>query len=167
VVAQHADLFQIGARNMQNFDLLHAVGRMNRPVLLKRGLSATIDEWVMAGEHLMHAGAPAVIFCERGIRSFDDTTRFLLDLSAVVQIRQTYGLPVLVDPSHAAGRKDLLGPLGEAALAAGAHGLIVEAHPEPGVARSDAPQQLDAAELAAVAKSWGFGAGVVRRRDSA
>lgn len=156
VVAEHADLFQIGARNMQNFDLLHAVGRMRKPVLLKRGLSATIHEWVMAAEHLMHAGSDAVILCERGIRSFDDTTRFLLDLSAVVQIEQTYELPVIVDPSHAAGRKDLIGPLGKAALACGAHGLIVETHPTPEVACSDGPQQLNPTEWAEAAASWGF-----------
>ncbi len=156
VVAEHADLFQIGARNMQNFDLLHAVGRMKKPVLLKRGLCATIHEWVMAAEHLMHAGSDAVIFCERGIRSFDDTTRFLLDLSAVVQIEQPYGLPVIVDPSHAAGRKDMITPLGKAALACGAHGLIVETHPNPEVACSDGPQQLNPTEWAEAAASWGF-----------
>jgi len=166
-VAQYADMFQIGARNMQNFALLHAVGRAGMPVLLKRGMSATIEEWLMAGEHLADAGASAVIFCERGIRSFDPSTRFMLDLSAVALLVHVHGLPVVVDPSHAAGRKDLIGPLGNASLATGAHGLIVEAHPEPGVACSDAPQQLDAAQLAAVATSWGFGPGALRRRDSA
>jgi 3-deoxy-7-phosphoheptulonate synthase len=158
VVAEHADLFQIGARNMQNFDLLHAVGRAGKATLLKRGLSATIDEWLYAAEHLLDAGAPSVLFCERGVRGFDDTTRFTFDISAVAQLTHVHGLPVIADPSHAAGRKDLIGPLGAAALAAGAHGLIIETHPDPAVACSDGPQQLDPEELAAITASWGFGA---------
>lgn len=157
-VATHADVFQIGARNMQNFDLLHAVGRTKMPVLLKRGLSATLNEWLMAAEHVLHAGASTVIFCERGIRSFDEQTRFLLDLAAVAIMCDQYKLPIIVDPSHAAGRKDLLTKLGLAALATGAHGLIVEAHPEPGIACSDGPQQLNPRELQHAASCWGFGA---------
>ena len=158
VVAEHADLFQIGARNMQNFDLLHAVGRAQKPTLLKRGLSATIDEWLFAAEHLLDAGSPCVIFCERGVRGFDDTTRFTFDISAIAQLVHVHGLPVIADPSHAAGRKDLIGPLGAAALAAGAHGLIIETHPDPADACSDGPQQLDPGELAAITAAWGFDA---------
>lgn len=155
-VARYADLFQVGARNMQNFDLLHAIGRSHMPVLLKRGLCATIEEWLLAGEHLLDAGAKNVIFCERGIRSFDDQTRFLLDLSAVVLLQTQYNVPVIVDPSHAAGRKDLLPRLGLGALACGADGLIIESHPNPIDAKSDGPQQLNPVELASVAKVWGF-----------
>ena len=156
MVAKYADIFQIGARNMQNFDLLHAVGRAGKPVLLKRGLSATIGEWLQAGEHLLHSGAESVIFCERGVRSFDDNTRFLFDLAAVAMIRHVYRLPIIADPSHATGRKDLIPVMGDAALAAGAHGLIIETHPSPGVACSDAAQQLDEEELISASKSWGF-----------
>ena len=156
-VAHVADLLQVGARNMQNFDLLHAVGRQGKPVLLKRGLSATLAEWFQAAEHLLYAGATHVLFCERGIRSFDLTTRFLLDLAAVAQLHHVHGLPVIVDPSHATGRKDLIGPMGKAGLAAGAHGLIVEAHPDPEHACSDGPQQLDEAELHAAARMWALG----------
>lgn len=156
VVAQYSDVFQIGARNMQNFDLLHAVGRAGKPVLLKRGLSATIDEWLQAAEHTMHAGASAVILCERGVRSFDPNTRFLFDIAAVAMIKHQYNLPVIADPSHATGRKDLIPHMGAAALAVGADGLIVETHPNPAVACSDGPQQLDPAELQAAATKWGF-----------
>lgn len=156
VVAKCTDIFQIGARNMQNFDLLHAVGRAAKPVLLKRGLSATIGEWLQAAEHLLHSGAESIIFCERGVRSFDDNTRFLFDLAAVAMIRHVYKLPVIADPSHATGRKDLIPVMGNAALAAGAHGLIIETHPSPGVACSDAAQQLDEEELLSASKSWGF-----------
>jgi 3-deoxy-7-phosphoheptulonate synthase len=156
IVARHIDIFQIGARNMQNFELLHAVGRANKPVLLKRGLSATISEWLQAGEHLMSSGASEVIFCERGIRSFDDSTRFLLDLGAVALLRDVHKVPVIVDPSHAAGRKDLIPRLGHAALVAGASGLIVEAHPDPSIACSDAAQQLNQHELHRACSLWGF-----------
>ena len=156
LVATHADIFQIGARNMQNFDLLHAVGRAGMPVLLKRGLSATIEEWLQAAEHTLHAGASSVLLCERGVRGFDGSTRFLFDLSAVALIRHVYKLPIIADPSHATGRKDLIGPMGAAALAAGAHGLIVETHPNPAVACSDAPQQLNPQEFSAAARLWSF-----------
>ncbi len=156
VVAEHSDIFQIGARNMQNFDLLHAVGRAGKPVLLKRGLCATIEEWLQAAEHALHSGAESIILCERGVRSFDDSTRFLFDLAAVAMLRHVYHLPVIADPSHATGRKELIGPMGAAAIAAGADGLIVETHPNPGVACSDAAQQLDPEELEQAAKLWGF-----------
>lgn len=156
LVGRHSDIFQIGARNMQNFDLLHAVGRAGMPVLLKRGMSATIEEWLQAAEHALNAGASHIILCERGVRGFDDTTRFLFDLAAVATIRHVYDLPIIADPSHATGRKDLIVHMGAAALAAGADGLIVEAHTDPGVACSDAPQQLDEQELQRASRRWGF-----------
>lgn len=149
-VGEVADLMQIGSRNMQNYALLRAVGQLHKPVLLKRGMAATVDEWLQAGEHCMAAGASVVIFCERGIHSFDPSTRNLLDLSAVALLRHAYGLPVVADPSHATGRKDLVLPLAHAALAAGAHGLLIEAHPDPAEALSDGPQALDPDQLIAL-----------------
>jgi 3-deoxy-7-phosphoheptulonate synthase len=151
-VAGVADLMQLGSRNMQNFALLRAVGRANKPVLLKRGMAATIDDWLLAGEHLLSSGAAGVIFCERGIHGFDPSTRNLLDLGAVAVLACSLGLPVVVDPSHAAGRRDLVPPLSRAALAAGAHGLLVEMHPHAERARSDGPQALDAAALQRLAQ---------------
>ena len=150
-VAEVADLVQIGSRNMHSTPLLRAAGRTGRPVLLKRGMAATVDEWLAAGEYCLGAGAPVVVFCERGIRSFDDRTRNLLDLASVALLRHVYGHPVIVDPSHALGRRDLVLPLGRAAIAAGAAGLLIEVHPQPGVALSDGPQAVSfevAAELA-------------------
>lgn len=143
-VASRADMLQVGSRNMQAFALLKAVGRAGKPVLLKRGMAATVEEWMLAAEHLLHAGASGVVFCERGLRSFDPSTRNLLDLGAVALLANVHRLPIVVDPSHAAGRKDLVPPLARAALACGAHGLIVESHPDPGAARSDGAQALDA-----------------------
>jgi 3-deoxy-7-phosphoheptulonate synthase len=151
-VAEVADLIQIGSRNMHSTPLLQAAGRTGRPVLVKRGMAATVDEWLAAGEYCLDAGAPVVVFCERGIRSFDDRTRNLLDLASVALLRHVYGHPVIVDPSHALGRRDLVLPLGRAAIAAGAAGLLVEVHPNPGAALSDGPQAVSfelAAELAA------------------
>lgn len=152
-VAEVADLIQIGSRNMQNFALLRAVGAEGKPVLLKRGMAATIEEWLLAGEHLLAAGAESVVFCERGIQGFDPSTRNLLDLGAVALLRHVYGLAVVVDPSHATGRRDLVPPLARAALAAGAHGLLVEAHPDPAHAQSDGPQALDLETLVALQRS--------------
>jgi 3-deoxy-7-phosphoheptulonate synthase len=146
-VAEWSDVVQIGTRNMQNFALLKAVGATGRPALLKRGLCATVEEWLLAGEYLMSHGCPAVVFCERGLRSFDEQTRNLLDLGAVALLKHTYGLPVVVDPSHAAGRRDLVAPLSRAALAVGADGVMVEAHPNAAEALSDGPQALSGAEL--------------------
>lgn len=137
------DVLQIGARNMQNFRLLKAAGRSKLPVLLKRGLSATIEEWVMAAEYLLHAGNPNVILCERGIRTFERFTRNTLDVSAVALAKLETHLPVLVDVTHSGGRRDLLVPLTKAGLAAGADGIMVEVHPNPAVALSDQKQQLD------------------------
>ncbi len=141
-VAEHADVLQLGSRNMQNFALLRAVGGAQKPVLLKRSMSATVEEWLHAGEHLLAHGASGVLYCERGIRGFDQSTRNLLDLGAVALLSKVQRLPVIVDPSHASGRRDLVLPLAQAALAAGAAGLIVEVHDEPALAKSDAAQAL-------------------------
>ncbi len=141
-VAEVADLVQIGSRNMQNFALLRAAGAAGRPVLLKRGLAATVEEWLLAGEHLLAAGAPGVVFCERGVRGFCPTTRNLLDLGAAALLRWSLQQPVWVDPSHAAGRRELVVPLARAALAAGVHGLLIEAHLAPETARCDGPQAV-------------------------
>jgi 3-deoxy-7-phosphoheptulonate synthase len=142
LVGTHADVLQIGARNMQNYALLAEVGRVRRPVLLKRGLSATVSELLLAAEHVMAQGNRDVILCERGIRTFETATRNTLDVGAVAVLKQETHLPVIVDPSHAAGRADLVAPLAFAAIAAGADGLIVEVHPRPSEARSDGDQSL-------------------------
>lgn len=147
-VSEVTDLIQIGSRTMHSPGLLRRVGAAGKPVLLKRGLSATVVEWLLAAETCLLHGAPAVVLCERGVRGFDSATRNLLDVAAVALIRKEYGLPVVVDPSHAAGRRDLVVPLAHAALAAGASGLLVEVHPAPGLARSDGPQALLPADLA-------------------
>ena len=141
-LALHADVLQVGSRNMQNFDLLKALGDVNKPVLLKRGLAATVTEFVMAAEYIASHGNPKIILCERGIRSFDSYTRNVLDLGAVVALKQITHLPVLVDPSHATGKRELVAPLARAAIAAGADGLIIECHPEPDQSVSDARQTL-------------------------
>ncbi|MSP72302.1 MAG: 3-deoxy-7-phosphoheptulonate synthase [Myxococcales bacterium] len=156
-VGGRADVLQIGSRNMQNFALLRAVGGLSKPVLLKRGMAARIDDFLLAGEHLLAAGAESVIFCERGIQSFDPQTRNLLDLGAVALLKHALGQPVVVDPSHATGRRDLVEPLARAAIAAGADGVLVEVHPDPGSARSDGPQALTPERLFALALSLGLG----------
>jgi 3-deoxy-7-phosphoheptulonate synthase len=145
VVAHFADMLQIGARNMQNFSLLRAASRSGKPVLLKRGAGATIEEWLMAAEYVLAEGNPHVVLCERGIRTFERATRHTLDLNAVALVRERTHLPVIVDPSHAAGVRELVTPLSLAALAAGASGLIVEVHPDPSHAMSDGAQSLDLA----------------------
>ena len=147
-VLEVADVIQIGARNMQNYSLLSEVGRSGCPVLLKRGLSATIDELLMAAEYILKEGNEKVMLCERGIRTFETAYRFTLDLMAVPVLRQLSHLPVVVDPSHAAGRRDLVLPLSLAAAAAGADGIIVEVHPNPEEAICDGPQALRADEFA-------------------
>jgi 3-deoxy-7-phosphoheptulonate synthase len=141
-VAARADMLQIGARNMQNFSLLSAVGRAHRPVMLKRGLSSSIDEWLQAAEYVLAEGNQQVVLCERGIRTFETSTRNTLDLSAVPVLQSRTHLPVVVDPSHAAGERSLVPPLALAAAAIGAHGIMVEIHPEPDTALSDGPQSL-------------------------
>jgi 3-deoxy-7-phosphoheptulonate synthase len=143
VVAHFADMLQIGARNMQNFSLLRAASRSGKPVLLKRGAGATIEEWLMAAEYILAEGNPNVVLCERGIRTFERATRHTLDLNAVVMVRERTHLPVIVDPSHAAGLRSLVIPLSLGSLAAGASGLIVEVHPDPASAMSDGAQSLD------------------------
>jgi 3-deoxy-7-phosphoheptulonate synthase len=157
-VAEAADMIQIGSRNMQHTPLLRAVGSAGKPVLLKRGMAATTDDWRMAAEYCLLHGASGVVFCERGIRGFDRSTRNLLDLGAVVLLAHVHGLPVIVDPSHAAGRRDLLRPLGRAALAAGAAGLMLETHDDPGRALSDGPQALHAGEIEAILEEVGASA---------
>ena len=142
LVAEHADMLQVGARNMQNFSLLDAVGEVRRPVLLKRGLSATIEELLMAAEYILARGNDQVVLCERGIRTFETATRNTLDVAAVPVLKRETHLPVIVDPSHAGGRAPLVAPLAFAAVAAGADGLIIEVHPRPKEARSDAEQSL-------------------------
>jgi 3-deoxy-7-phosphoheptulonate synthase len=143
LVASYADVLQIGARNMQNFALLSEVGRVQRPVLLKRGLSATITELLMAAEYIMAQGNGQVLLCERGIRTYETATRNTMDIAAIPVLKRESHLPVIVDPSHAGGRAELVTPLAMAAIAAGADGLIVEVHPEPAKARSDGDQSLE------------------------
>ena len=149
-VAEHADVLQIGARNMQNYPLLSEVGRVRQPVLLKRGMAATITELLLAAEYVLAAGNPDVILCERGIRTFEPSTRNTLDVAAIPVLRQETHLPVIVDPSHAAGRAELVMPLACAAVAAGADGLIIEVHPQPEAARSDGEQSLTLAQFSAL-----------------
>ncbi|MDX2007694.1 MAG: bifunctional 3-deoxy-7-phosphoheptulonate synthase/chorismate mutase [Meiothermus sp.] len=143
VIAEYADILQVGTRNAQNFALLREVGRANKPVLLKRGFSQTIEEWFYSAEYILSQGNAEVILCERGIRTYEKWTRNTLDLSAAVLAKQLTHLPVIVDVTHAAGRRDLLAPLARAALAAGIDGIHVEVHPNPKVALSDNEQQLD------------------------
>jgi 3-deoxy-7-phosphoheptulonate synthase len=142
LVAQHADMLQVGARNMQNFALLRCLAQMDRPILLKRGPSATVKEWLLAAEYLLAGGNSRVVLCERGSKSFDSAMRNTMDIGAIALAKELSHLPVLADPSHATGRRDLVGPVGRAALAAGADGLIVEVHPDPDRALSDGPQSL-------------------------
>jgi 3-deoxy-7-phosphoheptulonate synthase len=147
-VLEVADTIQVGARNMQNFTLLRELGRAGRPVLLKRGPAATLDELLLAAEYVLAEGNEAVTLCERGIRTFERAYRFTLDLAAVPVLKERTELPVIVDPSHAAGRRDLVRPLSLAAAAAGADGVIVEVHPRPDEALSDGAQALTTAEFA-------------------
>ncbi|HET7325788.1 MAG TPA: 3-deoxy-7-phosphoheptulonate synthase [Nocardioidaceae bacterium] len=153
VVAEHADMLQIGTRNMANFGLLQAVGESGKPVLLKRGMTATIEEWLMAAEYIAQRGNLDVVLCERGIRTFEPSTRNTLDISAVPVVQATSHLPVIVDPSHAAGRMDLVVPLSRAAIGVGADGVIVDVHPDPETALCDGPQALRGNELRALAQA--------------
>ncbi len=146
-VVAYADMLQVGSRNMQNFELLKAIGQAGKPVLLKRGLSATIEEFVMAAEYILSHGNPNVVMCERGIRSFDNYTRNVLDLGTVVALKQLTHLPVIVDPSHATGKRELVAPLAKAAVACGADGLIIECHPQPEKSVSDARQALSLPDM--------------------
>lgn len=153
VVSEHADMLQVGTRNMANFGLLQAVGAAGKPVLLKRGMTATIEEWLMAAEYIAQRGNLDVVLCERGIRTFEPATRNTLDISAVPVVQAASHLPVIVDPSHAAGRKDLVVPLSRAAIAAGADGVIVDVHPHPEDALCDGPQALLGGELRELAQA--------------
>ncbi len=154
IVAEYADILQIGSRNMQNFPLLYAAGRnsFHRPVMLKRGLSATIEEWLLAAEYIVSAGNPHVILCERGIRSFDTQTRNLLDLSCVPLLHELTHLPVVVDPSHGTGRRELVPTMSRAGIAAGADGLILEVHPDPNSALCDGRQSITPDQLKSVVR---------------
>src|SRR6187200_3307534 len=154
-VLESADVIQIGARNSQNFLLLAEVGRADKPVLLKRGLSSSVEELLMAAEYVAKEGNERIILCERGIKTFETSTRYTLDLGAVAVLKQETHLPVIVDPSHAAGRRELVLPLARAAVAVGADGIIVETHPRPEEALSDAAQQIPTAEFAAFARDIG------------
>jgi 3-deoxy-7-phosphoheptulonate synthase len=153
MVAELADMLQVGTRNMANVGLLQAVGEADKPVLLKRGMTATIEEWLMAAEYVAQRGNLDVVLCERGIRTFEPSTRNTLDVGAVPVVQGTSHLPVIVDPSHAAGRRDLVVPLSRAAIAAGADGVIVDVHPDPEHALCDGPQALHGTELRALAQA--------------
>jgi 3-deoxy-7-phosphoheptulonate synthase len=139
---KYVDCFQIGARNMQNFDLLREVGKTRKPVLLKRGLAASVKDWLLSAEYILSQGNRGVILCERGIKTFEDSIRFSLDITSIPVLKQWSHLPVVVDPSHAAGKRDYVASIAAAAMAAGAHGIIVEVHHCPSQAQCDGPQAL-------------------------
>jgi 3-deoxy-7-phosphoheptulonate synthase len=162
-VAEHADVVQIGARNMQNYALLEVAGKLGKPVLLKRGLSSSLDELLMAADYVLKEGNPNVILCERGIRTFETATRFTLDLSAIPWLKIHTHLPVIVDPSHASGDRRLVEPLSRAAAAVGADGIIVEVHQDPEEALCDGPQALYARDFAAYAANVAAHAALVGR----
>lgn len=147
LVEEYTDMIQIGARNMQNFTLLREVGKARKPVLLKRGLAATIEEWLMAAEYIMSEGNYEIVLCERGIRTYETSTRNTLDVSAIPIVKQLSHLPIIADPSHASGKRVLVAPLSCASVAAGADGLIIEVHPSPETALSDGPQSLTPMEF--------------------
>jgi 3-deoxy-7-phosphoheptulonate synthase len=151
VVSSYADVLQIGSRNMANTPLLRAVGRARRPVMLKRGMASTVDEWLLAAEYVLAEGNEQVILCERGVRGFEPHLRNLLDPAVVPLLRMLTHLPVIVDPSHAAGRRDLVAPAACAAIAAGADGVMIEVHPDPASALTDGPQAVPCDELPALA----------------
>lgn len=153
LVAQYADMLQVGTRNMANFPLLRRVGQVDKPVLLKRGFSATIEEWLMSAEYILAQGNPNVVLCERGIRAFDTSTRFTLDLTAVPLIKELSHLPIVIDPSHGTGRRSLVPRMALAGLAAGADGVIVEAHPDPDRAMCDSAQTITPHDLASIVES--------------
>jgi len=163
LVARYADMFQIGARNMQNFTLLKEVGKTKKPVILKRGLAATIEEWLMAAEYILSEGNLQVVLCERGIRTYETSTRNTLDLSAIPAVQRLSHLPIIVDPSHGTGKRHLVTPLSRAAVAAGADGLIIEVHPAPETALSDGPQSLNFIEFEALISEINPVAAAVRR----
>ena len=163
IVASYADIIRIGARNMQNFQLLREVGRTGRPVMLKRGLSATIEEWLMAAEYIAQQGNEDIILCERGIRTFEPMTRNTLDVSAVPLVHRLSHLPVIIDPSHSSGKKELVAPLALAAAAVGAVGVMIDIHPHPETALCDGPQALTPDELSPLVAEMGRVAAAVGR----
>lgn len=163
LVSSHVDVLQIGARNMQNYHLLKAVGHGNKPVLLKRGFGATVNEWLNAAEYILDGGNGDVILCERGIRTFENLTRFTLDLTAVPAVKKLSHLPVVVDPSHGTGSRSLVSPMSKAAVAAGADGLMIEVHPEPEKALSDGPQSLHPNDFKTLMEELGLVARAVGR----
>ena len=167
VVCEYADMLQVGTRNMQNFALLQAVGAAGKPVLLKRGFAATYDEWLMAAEYIAQRGNLDVVLCERGIRTFETGTRNTLDVSAVPTVHRLSHLPVIVDPSHAAGRRDLVVPLARAGIAAGADGLIVDVHPNPETALCDGAQALAGPALTELADAVATLPAMLGRRSAA
>ncbi|MSQ06023.1 MAG: 3-deoxy-7-phosphoheptulonate synthase [Dehalococcoidia bacterium] len=142
IVAQYSDVLQIGARNMQNYNLLDAVGELDKPVMVKRGLAASYEEWLLAAEYVMAGGNTKVMLCERGIRAFEQYTRFTMDVAAIPVIKRLSHLPIIADPSHSTGKWYLVTPVALAAIAAGAHGLLIEVHPNPDIAKCDGPQSL-------------------------
>lgn len=164
LVGAYTDLYQVGARNMQNFQLLKALGKAKKPVMLKRGLSATISEWLNAAEYIMAGGNENVIFCERGIRTYETFTRNTLDLSAVVAVKELSHLPVVVDPSHGTGRWQMVRPMARAAVASGCDGLIIEVHPHPEAALSDGDQSLTPKNFNALMEELGAIATVMGRK---
>jgi len=149
-VAKYADILQIGARNMQNYNLLDAVGEMKKPVMVKRGLAATYEEWLLAAEYVMAGGNEQVMLCERGVRGFEQFTRFTMDVAAIPVIQRLSHLPIVADPSHSTGKWYLVTPVALAAIAAGAHGLLIEVHPNPDIAKCDGPQSLTFPNFAAL-----------------
>ncbi len=163
-IAEHADVVQIGARNMQNYALLEVAGKLGKPVLLKRGLSSSLDELLMAADYVLKEGTEEVILCERGIRTFETATRFTLDLGAIPWLKLHSHLPVVVDPSHAAGDRRLVEPMSRAAAAVGADGIIVEVHEDPEVALCDGPQALYASQFAEYAATVAAHAGLLGKR---
>ncbi|HWP98536.1 MAG TPA: 3-deoxy-7-phosphoheptulonate synthase [Syntrophomonadaceae bacterium] len=163
-MVEHVDVIQVGARNMQNFSLLRKLGRINKPVILKRGMAATIEEWLLAAEYILNGGNRDVILCERGIRSSEPWTRNTLDLSAVALVKTLSHLPVIVDPSHATGVRCLVAPMARAAIAAGADGLMIEVHPYPEKALSDGEQSLTPAEFSLTMRQMDGLARAVGRR---
>ena len=148
IVCEYADMIQIGARNMQNFALLKKIGKTGKPILLKRGASATVKEWLSSAEYIMHAGNAQIVLCERGIKTFDNSLRNTLDLAAIALVKELTHLPVIADPSHATGKRSLINATSKAAIAVGADGIIVEVHPQPEIALSDSAQQLTFAGFA-------------------
>ena len=163
-LAEQADMLQVGSRNMQNFELLKALGKVKTPILLKRGLSSTIEEFLMAAEYILACGNPNVVLCERGIRSYDTYTRNVLDLGAVVAMKQLTHLPIIADPSHAAGKREMVADLARAAIACGADGLIIECHPEPEKSVSDARQALSLEDMVTLVHSLSPVAEAIGRR---